>query len=112
MTKTALTTAQTATALEPARICLPRNTVLARNLGQLRQSLPRHHYGSFMTDNTNKNYKHSPNYEKAVKRWAPFTGTNYELGVTISGRDEMGRLRVNSANALVRLRVVISIISI
>ena len=25
-------------------------------------------------------------YEEAVKRWSPFTGTNYEIGVTISGR--------------------------
>ena len=68
---------------------VPRNAILARNLGQLTeslQSLPRHHYGLFMIDNTNKNYRNSPYYEEAVKRWAPFTGTNYELGVTISGR--------------------------
>ena len=39
-----------------------------------------------MIDYTNKNYSKSPFYEEAVKRWAPFTGTNYELGVTISGR--------------------------
>ena len=25
-------------------------------------------------------------YEEAVKRWTPFTGTNYEIGVTISGK--------------------------
>jgi uptake hydrogenase large subunit len=68
---------------------VPRNAIIARNLGQLAeslQSLPRHHYGLFMIDLTNKNYKNSPFYEQAVKRWAPFTGTNYELGVTISGR--------------------------
>ena len=68
---------------------VPRNAILARNLGQLTeslQSLPRHHYGLFMIDNTNKNYKNSQYYEEAVRRWAPFTGTNYELGVTISGR--------------------------
>ena len=68
---------------------VPRNAIIARNLGQLAeslQSLPRHHYGLFMIDMTNKNYKNSPYYEEAVKRWAPFTGTNYELGVTISGR--------------------------
>jgi hydrogenase large subunit len=68
---------------------VPRNAILARNLGQIvesLQSLPRHHYGLFMIDLTNKNYQHSPYYEEAVKRWAPFTGTNYELGVTISGR--------------------------
>jgi len=68
---------------------VPRNAILARNLGQLTesiQSLPRHHYGLFMIDYTNKAYAGSKYYEEAVKRWAPFTGTNYELGVTISGR--------------------------
>ena len=39
-----------------------------------------------MIDYTNKNYAGSKFYEEAVKRWAPFTGTNYEIGVTISGR--------------------------
>ncbi len=68
---------------------VPRNAILARNLGQLTeslQSLPRHHYGLFMIDYTNKNYAASRYYAEAVKRWTPFTGTNYELGVTISGR--------------------------
>lgn len=68
---------------------VPRNAILARNMGQLAeslQSLPRHHYGLFMIDMVNKNYQNSSYYEEAVKRWAPFTGTNYELGVTISGR--------------------------
>ncbi|WP_244500137.1 nickel-dependent hydrogenase large subunit [Methyloceanibacter superfactus] len=68
---------------------VPRNAILARNLGQIVetiQSLPRHHYGLFMIDYTHKNYAKSQYYQEAVKRWAPFTGTNYELGVTISGR--------------------------
>jgi hydrogenase large subunit len=68
---------------------VPRNAILARNLGQIvesLQSLPRHHYGLFMIDLTNKNYEKSQYYEEAVRRWAPFTGTNYEIGVTISGR--------------------------
>ncbi len=68
---------------------VPRNAIIARNLGQLAeslQSLPRHHYGLFQIDLTNKNYRNSPFYEEAVKRWAPFTGTNYEIGVTISGK--------------------------
>jgi len=68
---------------------VPRNAILARNLGQIVesiQSLPRHHYGLFMIDYTHKNYSKSEFYQEAVKRWAPFTGTNYELGVTISGR--------------------------
>lgn len=68
---------------------VPPNAILARNLGQIAeslQSLPRHHYGLFMIDYTNKNYSQSPFYEEAVKRWAPFTGTHYEIGVTISGK--------------------------
>jgi Ni,Fe-hydrogenase I large subunit len=68
---------------------VPRNAILARNLGQITeslQSLPRHHYGLFQIDLTNKNYQNSQFYEEAVKRWSPFTGTNYEIGVTISGR--------------------------
>lgn len=68
---------------------VPRNAILARNLGQLvesLQSIPRHHYGLFMIDFTNKNYAGSQFYEEAVKRYSPFTGTSYEAGVTISGR--------------------------
>lgn len=68
---------------------VPRNAILARNLGQIvesLQSLSRHHYGLFMIDYTNKNYVKSPFYAEAVRRWAPYTGTNYEIGVTISGR--------------------------
>ncbi|MDZ4316581.1 MAG: nickel-dependent hydrogenase large subunit [Azonexus sp.] len=68
---------------------VPRNAILARNLGQITeslQSLPRHHYGLFMIDYTHKNYSKSRYYEEAVRRWSPFTGTNYEHGVTISGR--------------------------
>ncbi|MBL4762873.1 MAG: nickel-dependent hydrogenase large subunit [Gammaproteobacteria bacterium] len=68
---------------------VPRNAIIARNLGQLAesmQSVPRHHYGLFMIDMVNKNYKNSPFYEEAVKRWAPFTGTNYEIGIGISGK--------------------------
>ena len=68
---------------------VPRNAILARNLGQIvesLQSLPRHHYGLFMIDFTNKNYAASPFYEEAVKRYSPFTGTSYEAGVTIFGR--------------------------
>lgn len=68
---------------------VPRNAILARNLGQIVesiQSIPRHHYGLFMIDFTNKNYAASPFYEEAVKRYSPFTGTSYEAGITISGR--------------------------
>jgi hydrogenase large subunit len=68
---------------------VPRNAILARNLGQIAeslQSIARHHYGLFMIDYTNKNYAGSRFYEEAVRRWAPYTGKHYELGVTISGR--------------------------
>jgi uptake hydrogenase large subunit len=68
---------------------VPRNAVLARNLGQIAeslQSIARHHYALFMIDYTNKNYAGSPYYEEALRRWAPFTGKHYEIGVTISGR--------------------------
>lgn len=68
---------------------VPRNAILARNIGQLTeslQSIPRHHYGLFAIDLTNKNYAKSPFYKEAVARWAPYVGKNYEIGVTISGR--------------------------
>ena len=68
---------------------VPPNAILARNLGQITeslQSIPRHHYGLFMIDYTNKIYAGSRYYEEAVRRWAPFTGKNYEIGITISGR--------------------------
>lgn len=68
---------------------VPRNAILARNLGQLvesLQSLPRYFYGLFAIDLTNKKYKHSKYYEEACKRFAPYTGTSYEQGVTISGK--------------------------
>jgi Ni,Fe-hydrogenase I large subunit len=68
---------------------VPRNAILARNLGQITeslQSIPRHHYGLFIIDYTNKNYAKSQFYEEALRRWAPFTGKNYEIGITMSGR--------------------------
>jgi Ni,Fe-hydrogenase I large subunit len=68
---------------------IPPNAVLARNLGQIMeslQSIARHHYALFIIDYTNKNYARSQYYDEAVRRWAPFTGKHYELGVAISGR--------------------------
>ena len=68
---------------------VPRNAILARNLGQIVESLqsqPRYFYGLYAIDLTNKKYKHSQYYAEACKRFAPFTGTSYELGVTISGK--------------------------
>jgi len=68
---------------------VPRNAILARNLGQITESLqsqPRYFYGLYAIDMTNKKYKNSKYYAEAVKRFAPFTGTSYEAGVTISGK--------------------------
>jgi hydrogenase large subunit len=68
---------------------VPRNAILARNLGQIAeslQSLVRHHYGLFMIDYTNRKYARSQFYAEAVRRWAPFSGANYEVGIKVSGR--------------------------
>ncbi|MEM6530974.1 MAG: nickel-dependent hydrogenase large subunit [Myxococcota bacterium] len=68
---------------------VPRNAILARNLGQLVetiQSVPRYFYGLYAIDMTHEKYKNMPSYEEAVKRFAPFRGSSYELGVTISGK--------------------------
>jgi hydrogenase large subunit len=68
---------------------VPRNAILARNLGQIVetiQSVPRYFYGLYAIDLTNKNYRKSKYYDEAVRRFAPFTGTSYERGVTISGK--------------------------
>lgn len=68
---------------------VPRNAILARNLGQIVesiQSIPRYFYGLFAIDLVNKKYQNSPFYDEATKRFAPFTGKSYELGVTISGK--------------------------
>jgi uptake hydrogenase large subunit len=68
---------------------VPRNAILARNLGQIVESLqsqPRYFYGLYVIDLTNKKYRNSRFYEDACKRFAPFTGKSYEIGVTISGK--------------------------
>ncbi|HBP88568.1 MAG TPA: nickel-dependent hydrogenase large subunit [Nitrospirales bacterium] len=68
---------------------VPRNAILARNLGQIVESLqsqPRYFYGLYAIDLTNKKYRKNQYYEEACKRFAPFTGKSYEIGVTISGK--------------------------
>jgi hydrogenase large subunit len=68
---------------------VPRNAILARNLGQLVESIqshPRYFYGLYAIDLTHKKYKASKYYEECCKRFSAFTGTSYELGVTISGK--------------------------
>ncbi|MBW4566526.1 MAG: nickel-dependent hydrogenase large subunit [Tolypothrix carrinoi HA7290-LM1] len=68
---------------------VPRNAILARNLGQIVetiQSIPRYFYGLFAIDLTNKKYQHSRFYEEACRRFAAFTGKSYEIGITISSK--------------------------
>jgi hydrogenase large subunit len=68
---------------------VPRNAILARNLGQIVetiQSIPRYFYGLFAIDLTNKKYQYSPYYLEACRRFAAFTGKSYELGITISAK--------------------------
>jgi Ni,Fe-hydrogenase I large subunit len=65
---------------------VPRNAILARNIGQLTESLQSQPRYLYAIDMTNKKYRKSKFYEEAVKRFAPFTGKSYELGVTVSGK--------------------------
>ncbi len=68
---------------------VPRNAILARNIGQIVetiQSIPRYFYGLFAIDLTNKKYQHSHFYQEACRRFAPFTGKSYEIGITISSK--------------------------
>ncbi|MBW4641926.1 MAG: nickel-dependent hydrogenase large subunit [Goleter apudmare HA4340-LM2] len=68
---------------------VPRNAILARNLGQIVetiQSIPRYFYGLFAIDLTHQNYRRSHFYDEAVRRFAAYTGKSYELGVTISAK--------------------------
>ena len=68
---------------------VPRNAILARNLGQLVETLqshPRYFYGLYAIDLTNKKYQNSFFYEEACKRFAAFTGTSYEPGITVAAK--------------------------
>jgi hydrogenase large subunit len=68
---------------------VPPNAILIRNVGQLTeslQSIPRWYYALFAIDYTNKKYASSPLYPEAVRRYAPFVGTSYEPGVTLSSK--------------------------
>ncbi|MED5374438.1 MAG: nickel-dependent hydrogenase large subunit [Myxococcota bacterium] len=68
---------------------VPRNAIIARNLGQLVetiQSIPRYFYGLFAIDMAHPKYKASKYFEEVTRRFQAFTGTSYEAGVTISGK--------------------------
>src|SRR5262245_40265128 len=68
---------------------VPPNAILIRNVGQLTesmQSIPRWFYALFGIDLTNKKYATSRLYPEMVRRFAPFVGTSYEVGVTLSNK--------------------------
>ncbi len=71
------------------RTHVPQNATLVRNIAQAcetLQSIPRWFYALFAIDLTNKNYAKIPEYDEVVRRFAPFVGTSYEKGVTLSGK--------------------------
>lgn len=68
---------------------VPKNATLVRNIAQACEtllSIPRWFYALFAIDLTNKNYAHLPEYDEVCRRFAPFVGTSYETGVTLSGK--------------------------
>ena len=68
---------------------VPRNGTLVRNIAQACEtllSIPRWFYALFAIDLTNKNYAKAKEYDEIVRRFAPFVGTSYEPGVTLSAK--------------------------
>jgi hydrogenase large subunit len=68
---------------------MPQNATLVRNIAQACESMqsnPRYFYAIFAIDYVNKNYANAKGYDEAVKRFAPFVGTSYEPGVTLSNK--------------------------
>lgn len=66
---------------------VPPNAWWIRNIAQAcetLQSIPRWFYAIFAIDLTNKNYAKSKLYDEVVKRWAPFVGKTYKIGLEIS----------------------------
>mgnify|MGYP005812805319 CR=1 FL=1 len=71
------------------RTHVPRNATLVRNIAQASetlQSIPRWFYALFAIDLTNRNYAKAAEYDEVVRRFAPFVGTSYERGVTLSNK--------------------------
>ncbi len=71
------------------RTHVPHNATLIRNICQACEtllSIPRWFYALFAVDLTNKNYAKAKEYDEAVRRFAPFVGTGYEKGVTLSSK--------------------------
>lgn len=68
---------------------LSPNALLLRAIGQATetiQSIPRWFYAIFATDMANKKFASKPLYQEVVKRFAAYTGTSFQTGVTASGR--------------------------
>lgn len=68
---------------------VPPNAALVRNIAQAcetLQSIPRWFYALFAHDMVNKNYGKAKEYDEAVRRFAPFVGSSYEPGVTLSSK--------------------------
>jgi Ni,Fe-hydrogenase I large subunit len=68
---------------------VPPNALLLRSIGQASESLqsdPRWFYAIFATDMANKKFAKYPLYEEVKKRWSAYTGTSFQIGVTVSGR--------------------------
>ncbi len=66
---------------------IPANGWWIRNIAQATetlQSIPRWYYAIFAIDFVNKNYAKSSLYDEVVKRWAPFVGTSYKIGLETS----------------------------
>lgn len=68
---------------------MPHNATLVRNIAQACEtllSIPRWFYALFAIDLTNRKYAHLPEYDEVVRRFAPFVGTSFEPGVTLSAK--------------------------
>ncbi|PZN12299.1 MAG: cytochrome-c3 hydrogenase [Bacillota bacterium] len=68
---------------------VPPNATLIRNIAQAcetLQSIPRWFYALFAIGLTHRNYSRAKLYDEVVRRWAPFTGTSYEVGVVTSNK--------------------------
>jgi len=66
---------------------VPPNATRVRNLGQITetlQSVPRYFYAIMGPDLTAAQYAGAPGYEEAARRFAPYVGTSYQKGVTLS----------------------------
>jgi hydrogenase large subunit len=66
---------------------VPPNATRVRNLGQITetlQSVPRYFYAIMGPDLTAAQYAGAPSYEEAARRFAPYVGTSYQKGVTLS----------------------------